>query len=196
VLARAQQGDGRALNALFHRELPALRSWARSHVPRRLWPRADPDDFVQRTFIRALRRYHAFDVRESATFQHYLRRILINLIRDELRAVARQPERTDLVDFAATTLPDPLDLLLGREAHRRYREAMCALPVRTRAAVAARLERGASYQSIATLTAAPNAGAARALVARGVTRLTAEMRRLRDRSRLSRRAQCRTRARR
>ena len=161
-------------------------------MPRRLWPRADPDDFVQRTFIRTLRRYRAFTVRESATFQHYLRRILINLIRDELRAVARQPERTELVDFAVTTLPDALDLMLGREARRRYGEALRALPIRTRAAVAARLERGASYEEIAALTAAPSAGAARALVARGVTRLTAEMQKIKVRQRLPRLAEPRT----
>jgi RNA polymerase sigma factor (sigma-70 family) len=179
TLARAQRGGRRALDQLFRRELPALRCWARTRVPRHLWPRADVDDFVQSTFIRALRRYHQFDLREGATFQHYLRRIFVNLVRDELRSVARLPERLELVDVAAQTGPNALDLLLGKEAQRRYRAALAVLSVRTRNAVTARLEHGRSYEWIAQSLGAANAGTARALVARGVTRLTAEMRRRR-----------------
>jgi len=178
VLTRAQRGDRRALNTLFGRELPRLRCWAQARVPRRLWPRADVDDFVQLTFIRALGRYHHFTVRESATFQHYLRRIFLNLVRDELRREARQPETTELFDLEGDVVPDALDLLLGRESRRRYRTALLSLPVRTRAALIARLEQGAPYGDIARRLGAPSEGAARALVARGVRSLTAEMRRL------------------
>jgi RNA polymerase sigma factor (sigma-70 family) len=186
LLGRAQQGDDSALDALFRRELPPLRRWARTRVPRHLWARADVDDFVQGTFIRALRRYRQFDVRTSATFQHYLRRILVNLVRDELRIVARQPERSELNDLAAPTTPSVVDQLIGKEAQGRYRAALALLSPRMRFAVVARLERGASYEEIATLVEAPTAGAARALVGRGVTRLTAEMRNIATQRRESR----------
>jgi RNA polymerase sigma-70 factor (ECF subfamily) len=192
LLGRAQQGDDSALEALFRRELPPLRRWARTRVPRHLWARADVDDFVQGTFIRALRRYRQFDVRTSATFQHYLRRILVNLVRDELRIVARQPERSELNDLAAPMTPSVVDQLIGKEVRSRYREALAQLPPRMRVALIARLERGASYDEIATLVDAPGGGAARALVGRGVTRLTAEMRTIAARRRQSRTTSQRT----
>jgi len=178
IVSRAQAGEPRALDTLFRRELPPLRSWARTRVPRAIRPRADVDDFVQLTFVRALRRYHHFTVRESATFQHYLRRILVNLVRDELRRAAREPESVDFSGIEDRATPDALDRVLSREARRRYRAALAALPTRTRIAVVARLEDGATYAEIAARIDASTAEAARSVVGRGVRRLVTEMRAL------------------
>jgi RNA polymerase sigma factor (sigma-70 family) len=145
-------------------------------VPRAIWSRADADDFVQLTFVRALRRYRHFTIRESATFQHYLRRILVNLVRDELRRAAREPESVDLSGIEDRAAPNALDRVLGLEARRRYRAALAALSPRTRTAVVARLEDGASYDHIARRIHAPSAEAARATVGRGVRRLVSGMR--------------------
>ena len=187
VLRQAQQGNGRALNFLFDRELPQLRRWAHTKVPRALWPRADVDDFVQLTVIRALRRYRSFESREGVTFQHYLRRILTNLVYDELRRARRNPETPLPDDFEAATAPTALDLLLGREARRRYRTALQILRPRPRAALVARLERGADYTEIARLIGAAGSGAARAVVARAVQRLVDTMRTLEREQRTGRR---------
>jgi RNA polymerase sigma factor (sigma-70 family) len=184
VVERPQHGDRLALNALFRRELPALRRWAQARVPRMLWRRVDVDDFVQLTFIRALRRHNQFQVRHSGSFQSYLRKILLNLVRDELRAVARLPDvSAELGDIAARFAPDALDLLLGREAQRRYRAAVRTLRPRARAAVVARLEEGLSYEAIAARLGLVTPAAARAMVGRGVERVTAEMGRRRTRRR-------------
>lgn len=184
VVERAQHGDRQALNALFRRELPPLRRWAQARVPRMLWRRLDVDDFVQLTFIRALRRHNQFQVRHSASFQSYLRKILVNLVRDELRLVARLPDvSAELGDIAAPFAPNALDLLLGKEAQRRYRSALRTLRPHVRAAVVARLEEGLSYDVIAAQLGLVTPAAARAMVGRGVDRVTAEMRRLSSHSR-------------
>lgn len=174
-LRRAQAGDRYALNELFRRELPPLRRWARSRVPKTLWPRADVDDLVQLTFIRALRRYCDFEMRTSAEFQHYLRRILLNLTRDEVRSAKRAPESIELGDIAWHRAPSSLDVLLGQEATRRFHLAVDTLPQRSRTALLARLERGLPYDDIAVLIAAPGASAARAVVARSVQRVANSM---------------------
>jgi RNA polymerase sigma-70 factor, ECF subfamily len=192
VVERAQHGDRLALNALFRRELPPLRRWAQARVPRMLWRRVDVDDFVQLTFIRALRRHNQFQVRHSASFQSYLRKILVNLVRDEFRVVARLPDiGAELGDVAAPLAPSALDLLLGKEAQRRYRSAVRRLRPRVRVAVAARLEEGLSYDAIAARLGLVTAAAARAMVGRGVERVTAEMRRLKPRSQASARTRSR-----
>jgi RNA polymerase sigma-70 factor, ECF subfamily len=186
VVERAQHGDRLALNALFRRELPPLRRWAQARVPRMLWRRLDVDDFVQLTFIRALRRHTEFQVRHSASFQSYLRKILVNLVRDELRLVGRLPDiSAELGDIAAPFAPNALDLLLGKEAQRRYRLAIRTLRPRMRAAVVARLEKGLSYDDIAVRLGLVTPAAARAMVGRGVERVTAEMRRLKPRAQAS-----------
>ena len=174
-LRLAQAGDGRALNELFRRELPPLRRWARTRVPRTLWRRADVDDLVQLTFLRALRRYCDFEMRTSAEFQHYLRRILLNLTRDEIRSARRTPESVELGDIAVDLRPTSLDVLLGREATRRFRMAVRTLPVRSRTALLARLERGLSYDEIANLIGAPGPAASRAIVSRSVQRVARAM---------------------
>jgi RNA polymerase sigma-70 factor (ECF subfamily) len=175
-LRRAQAGDARALNDLFRRELPVLRRWAHGRVPRPLWPRADVDDMVQLTFLRALRRYCEFKNREGSDFQHYLRRILINLTRDELRTAKRAWDGVEPDAVAESVQPSSLDLLLGQDKVRDFRRAVATLPPRSRAALLARLEHGRSYSEIATDLAAPGPGAARAIVGRAVERVMKEMR--------------------
>ena len=171
LLARAQAGERRALNELFRRELPLLRRWAHSRVPRGLWRRADADDLVQLTFLRALRRYGSFQSRSGPQFQHYLRRILINLTRDEIRKALREPDMTDADELIAIRQPTSLDLMLGRDAIRRFRRALDSLPPRSKRALQARLEMGRSYADIARLIQAPNAEAARSVVTRAVERV-------------------------
>jgi RNA polymerase sigma-70 factor (ECF subfamily) len=144
-------------------------------VPRPLWRRADVDDLVQLTFLRALRRYCDFEMRTSAEFQHYLRRILLNLTRDEIRSARRAPESVELGDIAVDRTPSSLDVMLGREASRRFREAVRTLPERSRFALLARLERGLSYEEIARLISAPGPAASRAVVARSVQRVAKAM---------------------
>ena len=174
-LRRAKRGDAGALTDLFRRELPPLSRWARARVPQALWRRADADDLVQLTLLRALRRYCDFEARTGAEFQHYLRRILVNLTRDELRSALRAPESIELGDIAGDDQPSSLDLLLGRESIRRFRTAVTALPPRSRTALLARLERGISYEEIADLIGAPGPMAARAVVARAVRRVAQRM---------------------
>jgi RNA polymerase sigma-70 factor (ECF subfamily) len=176
LLRRAKAGSARALDELFRTELPLLRRWAYRHVPRPLWHRADPDDLVQLTFLRALRRYRSFESRPEAEFQHYLRRVLVNLASDEARRGRRETAALELPDVPAPVQPSTLDRMLGREAYRRFRAVLRTLSPRARTALLARFEDGMTYAQIAELIRAPGAGAARAVVTRAVDLITKRMR--------------------
>ena len=127
-------------------------------------------------------------MRTSSDFQHYLRRILLNLTRDELRSAGRAPGMDVLGEIAAPVQPSSLDVLLGREAARAFRLAVRALPARSRTALLARLERGLSYEEIAALIGAPGSTAARAVVARSVRRVANNMKAATGETRLRKKA--------
>jgi RNA polymerase sigma-70 factor (ECF subfamily) len=171
LILRVQRGDRRAIEQLFTLELPRLRRWARGRVPRRAQHRGTADDLIQEVLIKALRGLRQFSPETGASFQAYLRRALVNMVRDELRAVARSPLVVPLDELQRSYAPSQLDRAIGRQAYARYRAALQRLTPRARQAAVARLERGASYQDVAKRIGCPNALAARAVVGRAVERI-------------------------
>jgi len=171
LIQRAQHGDRRAIETLFTLELPRLRRWARGRVPKRAQYRATADDLIQEVLIKALRGLRHFSLDRGASFQAYLRRALVNMVRDELRASARGPLVMPLEDLHRSYAPSQLDRAIGREAYARYRAALARLTPRARLAAVARLEGGASYRDVATRIGCGNALAARSVVGRAVERI-------------------------
>jgi len=171
LIQRAQRGERRAVEELFTLELPRLRRWARRAVPTSAQQRGTADDLIQEVLIKALRGLRHFSPRDGASFQAYLRRALVNIVRDELRAVARAPLIMPLDELERSYTPSQLDRAIGRQAYARYRAALARLTPRARQAVVARLEHGASYQKVAGRIGCPNALAARAVVGRAVDRI-------------------------
>ena len=170
--------ERRALEAFFAAHLPALRSWAGRRVPRRLERRADADDFVQLAAIRTLARLHHLAPERRETMQPYLRRVVINLVRDEIRKVGRSPEliAVDGDLDAAGIVVTPLDALVGRATWETYKAALKALDPRDRKCIVGRVQKGLSYPEIARLIGAPSPGAARVAVSRAIDRLMSAMR--------------------
>src|SRR5262245_33600016 len=78
LLARARLGDRTALEQLFARHVPLLRSWASGRLPR--WARdiADTSDLVQETVVTALKNLDAFEPRGEGALQAYLRTAVVN----------------------------------------------------------------------------------------------------------------------
>ena len=124
LLRRARAGDDSALNRLFQRYLPSLHRWAHGRIPR--WARnsVDTADVVQETVLQTIRNLGSFEPQREGALLGYLRRSLLNRIRDRFRYAARHPAPAELTDTSADAGASPLDLAIDEEDRRRYEEAL------------------------------------------------------------------------
>ncbi|MXZ73345.1 MAG: sigma-70 family RNA polymerase sigma factor [Acidobacteria bacterium] len=98
LLERARKGDSGALNRLFHRYLPQLHQFAHRRVPPWARDAADTGDMVQETVLRTLGRLDSFEPQRDGALLGYLRRSLLNRIRDQFRRASRRPPVDPLVN--------------------------------------------------------------------------------------------------
>jgi RNA polymerase sigma factor (sigma-70 family) len=176
LLGRARAGDASARERLFARVLPPLRRWAHQRMPSAARDLHDTEDLVQVTVLRAFQRLDHFEALGPGAFLGYLRQILLNAIRDELRRAGRRPGHTGLDPELADPAPSALERVLGRDAIEHYERALGALADEKREAVIMRIELGFSHQEIADALGRPSANAARMLVARALVELAEGMR--------------------
>ena len=172
LLEEARSGNPAAQNLLLARYLPALRAWARGRVPDQLRNLLDTDDLVQVTLVRALDHVEGFVPRHGGAFTGYLRRILINCIRDEVRRHRRRPQQELIEETLATNEVSPLDSLIGTELAARYEDALEHLTPEQAEAVLMRVELGFTYEQIREAMGGTTPDAARMLVVRGLVRLS------------------------
>ena len=177
LLEQVKRGDALALNRLLQRYLPRLSRWASGRLPR--WARdvSDTDDLVQDTLVRSLSNLSHFRPQGEGALQAYLRRAIVNRIRDEIRRRGRQPELAALESGVADSGQSPLEAAIGGQLLERYDRALERLPNEDREAVIARIELGCSYLEIADALQKPSADAARMAVSRALVRLAEELRR-------------------
>jgi len=93
-------------------------------------------DLVQETFLRIVQRLHRYD--DQGKFEAWLFRILVNLVRDHGRSLARHPtqstvmecggERIELTDELSGKIPAPFQPLHRREEVDALQEALRRLP--------------------------------------------------------------------
>src|SRR3569833_985772 len=93
LIVRIREGDDSARDMLFRRYLPLLRRWAHGRLPTGARDLAQTDYLVQITLMRALINVAGFDARSKGSFLAYLRQILLNEVRAEIRRVRKLPER-------------------------------------------------------------------------------------------------------
>jgi len=168
LLRRIRQGDGDAEQSLYGRYLPLLRRWAHGRLPHSARDISDTDDLVQVTLVRALRHLAEFESSGSGSFLAYLRQILLNEVRGELRKHRRHGEKVEFDDVLHGGGGDSvIEHLIGRERLEQYERALGALERRQQEMVVMRLEFGMSYQEIALETAS-TADAVRMAVARAL----------------------------
>lgn len=172
LLLRIRAGDAKAREALFRRCLPLLRRWAHGRLPRESRDAADTDDLVQVTLIRALNQAQSFQPQHAGSFLAYLRQILLNEVRGEMRKRRVRGQQVEVSEH------DPgddgesvVEHLLGHERLRQYEDALASLSREQQELVLMRLEFGLDYADIAAETGStPNAvrmRLARALEAMG-----------------------------
>lgn len=175
LLARIRDGDSEARERLVMRYLPALRRWARGRLPRYARDLFETDDLVQETLVRAFNRVMDFDPQHTGAFWAYLRRILQNQIRDQIRRRERRPAGEELPAEVPGFSPSPLEEVIGKEALENYEAALDKLPDQQREAVLLRIELGFTHGEVAEALGAPTPNAARMLVARGLAKLAEVM---------------------
>jgi RNA polymerase sigma-70 factor (ECF subfamily) len=166
------------LDLLLSREIPALRRWARGRLP--TWARSfvDTADLVQDALTRTLPHLGRFEPQREKALQAYLRSVVENRIRDELRRASRTPSLLPIEGDEAAPSGDasPLDSLVEAEDEALLARALARLRPADQAAVVARLRLGYSYEQIALVLQKRTANAARMAVTRAIERLIDEMR--------------------
>jgi RNA polymerase sigma-70 factor (ECF subfamily) len=175
LLLRIKSGDREALDRLYARYRPRLRTWASQRLPR--WARdgKDTDDLVQDTLAATLTRIDAFEFRHEGAFNAYLRQAVNNKIRTLKKRAVEKPGRVDLASDQADPTPSPLEQTIGKQAYERYESALEDLPQEARAAVILKIEMGFTYEQIAQALEKPTANAARMVVTRALFKLTKGM---------------------
>jgi RNA polymerase sigma-70 factor (ECF subfamily) len=176
LLDRANSGDRQAFDELFSRCVPALQRWASGRLPRTARGMTETADVVQDAVLNTLRQLSTFVPEREGSLQAYLRRAVMNRIRDELRRVARRPTDQLFEEYLGESdAPSPLDQAIGREAVERYERALARLAPIEREAIIARLELGYTYEQVAEAVGRPSPDAARVALRRALVRLAQEM---------------------
>lgn len=175
LLNRARAGDEHALNRLFARYVPRLHRWAHRRVPSWARSAADTADYVQETVLQTLRQLSTFEPQREGALLGYLRRSLVNRVRDQFRHAARHPAPGELDEQMADGGSSPLDLAIREEDRQRYEAGLRRLRRADRRAIVASIELGYSYDQIALVLNKPSAEAARVAVRRALVRLGEEM---------------------
>lgn len=172
ILIRVRSGDPYAREQLVQRFLEPLQRWARGRLPARARGSQDTDDLVQETLMKALDKVSTFEPRQQGSFLAYLRRILLNRIRDLVRRVDRGPTKVPLDDRIPQDGPSPVTAAVRRQEHDAYEAALASLPASQREAIILRVELGLSHAEVAESLGLPSADAARMTVTRAQERIS------------------------
>ena len=175
LLSLASHGDTPARERLFRRYLPVLTHWAHRRLPVAARDLQDTNDIVQVTLLRAFMRLDQFEHRGEGAFLAYLRQILLNAIRDEMRKSVRTNRQTELTDDVPDRSPSPVEDVVGWETLRRYESAVGLLSPEQQEIVFMRVELGFTYQAIAEATGRTSPDAARMMVTRAIMKLEEAM---------------------
>jgi RNA polymerase sigma-70 factor (ECF subfamily) len=175
LVGRASSGDADAFERLVGRYLPRLRRLAHGRLPTAARGLVDTDDLVQVTLSRCVRQAGAFEDRGRGAFHAYLRRSLLNELRNQARRARRHPAPDGLSGQEPDEGPSPLDLAVGREKLARYEAALGRLHPDEQELIIGRIELGLSHAELAAAVGKPSADAARVAVARALVHLTREM---------------------
>lgn len=173
LISRIRVGERSAREALFRRYLPILSRWAHGRLPTLARELSDTDDLVQTTLLRTLNNLEEFDTSNGGSFLAYLRQILLNQIRDELR----RQKRPQVVQAVGDELPEveaespiPLEQVIGAEQLAAYETALAELPRYQQELIIMRMEFGLSYPEIAAeVDSQPNA--VRMVISRAIVQL-------------------------
>ena len=164
-------GDREAADRLFARYLPVLYRWAHRRMP--FWARGivDTADVVHDAALQTFRHIRSFEPQRDGALLGYMRRSLLNRIRDQFRQSGRRPHAVTIDEQHPAGAESPLEIAIGQENRERYLLALKSLRPADRNAIIGRLELGYSYEQLALVLQKPSAQSARQAVRRALLRL-------------------------
>jgi RNA polymerase sigma-70 factor (ECF subfamily) len=136
----------------------------------------DTVDLVQVAMVRTFARLQHIDATLPGSLLAYLRRAVLNQIRDEIRRARRRPQSAELDERLPALDPDPLEVVISGEALERYNLAILQLPADQQEAFLMRIEMDCSYREIADALGRSSPEAARMLVRRAIRAVAAALR--------------------
>jgi RNA polymerase sigma-70 factor (ECF subfamily) len=171
------EGDSRRsmTETLIQKCLPALKRWAHGRLPAAARGRFETRDLVQEAVLHLIKRSQAFTPTTVEAAQAYLRKTVLNLVRDEARRLSRRPASVELTEDAAETLESPFDTVVQQQTFLHYRRALTGLRPRDRILIVASLEHDWSVQEIAARLPMKSVPAARVALARAMRRLARQL---------------------
>lgn len=149
ILERARAGDRAAAQTLIERAVPPVKRWARGRVPASVRGEANTEDVLQDAVVNTLRLVSASRLKSVSGLQFYLRRSVMNRIRDLIRRTIRRGGPAALVDDVASDRPSPLESAVRAERLEHFLAALQRLTPADRQLVVWRVELGYSVVEIA-----------------------------------------------
>jgi RNA polymerase sigma-70 factor (ECF subfamily) len=170
--------ESQSVDTLVQGCLPSVQRWAHGKLPRGSRGDFDTKDLVQEAALRMLKRRGLFEPKHANAVQAYLRRTIMNLVRDEARRLARRPECVDVGEELPCDKTGPLEITIREELRARYEEALRELRPKDRGLIVASVEDEQPVAEIARVFGLPSAAAARMAVTRAIHRLMRKLNRL------------------
>jgi RNA polymerase sigma-70 factor (ECF subfamily) len=132
-------------------------------------------DLVQDAVINTLPHLGGLEIRSERAFEFYLKRAIKNRIIDLQKRSRRRPLRTEVPLDVVAGAASPEEVALRADENDRYRRALARLKETERQAIVLRVERGLSYEEVATRLGKRSPDAARMAVSRAIVRLAGIM---------------------
>jgi RNA polymerase sigma factor (sigma-70 family) len=149
VLSRAQDGDRSAVRILIERAVPPLRRWTHGRIPPYGRGAVNTEDLVQDAVLHTLKRIRTFEHRTVDALQKYLRRSVVNGIRDVIRRVKRRGIPIELPEAVPDSALSPEELAIINETSEMFVRALQRLRPTDRQIMICRVELGYSFEQIA-----------------------------------------------
>ena len=157
--------------ALIEKCLPALKRWAHGRIPAAARGRFETRDLVQEAVLHLIARSQSFEPTTAEATLAYLRKTVLNLVRDEARRLARRPVSTELTEDVPEVIETPLDRLILQQTYDHYRQALATLKPRDRMLIIASLEKDWNVREIAARLPMKSIAATRVALSRALQRL-------------------------
>ena len=177
LLLKVKAGDNNAREQLCKIYIPLLSKWAHGRLPKYARDMAETDDLVQVSLMKALEKLDSFTPIREGSFLSYLRKILLNNIRMEIRRYTAQSKNRQMQNEIEIIDPNAslLEQTIGHEIIEKYERALTKIPQRSREAVILRVEFGFSYLEIAAALNCASVSTARMIVSRALLKLAGSM---------------------
>jgi RNA polymerase sigma-70 factor, ECF subfamily len=175
LIEKAKQGDSDAQDALVLRYRPRIMRWATGRMPGYARDFTDTEDIVQVALVGLVSNFDSFRYEGEWSLQAYLRKAVINEIRQQIRRRGRSPDVGSLPENLESADLCPYEYAVGKEVFARYTAALDTLSAIEQEAVIAWVELGCSHKEIMLLVEKPTVDAARMFVTRALEKLAKVM---------------------